>query len=208
MNIFVVDKSPVICAQALCDLRLNKMILETAQLLCNAYRYWHSKELVEYNKDIIYKVTHDNHPCSIWLKKDVSNYKWLLNYFYELNEERLVRTSKTHLSFTKLYNMLFEASPYSPTKYDYEVDFTFNCANLYPSSGNVFTDYKLCLINKWLQDVREPTWHYRGPPSFVIYNIKNKRTELNNVNQFEKPILQRKLLINHLLWGKHGQDNI
>ena len=33
MNIFVIDPDTAKCAQALDDLRLNKMIIETAQLL-------------------------------------------------------------------------------------------------------------------------------------------------------------------------------
>ena len=74
MNIFLVDKNPVVCAQALCDLRLNKMIFETAQLLCTAYRHWHDPEDVEAYKDTIYKVTHENHPCSIWIRKSIGNY--------------------------------------------------------------------------------------------------------------------------------------
>ena len=34
MNIFVIDKDPVVAAQNLCDKHVVKMILESAQMLC------------------------------------------------------------------------------------------------------------------------------------------------------------------------------
>ena len=38
MNIFVLDKSPIISAQMQCDKHIVKMPLETAQMLCSV---WH-----------------------------------------------------------------------------------------------------------------------------------------------------------------------
>ena len=37
MNIFVTDKDPVVAAQNLCDKHINKMIVESAQMLANAF---------------------------------------------------------------------------------------------------------------------------------------------------------------------------
>ena len=38
MNIFYVDKDPMIAAQMMCDKHVVKMILESAQLLSTAHR--------------------------------------------------------------------------------------------------------------------------------------------------------------------------
>ena len=66
MNIFVLDEDPCIAARQLCDKHIPKMVLETAQLLCSAH------------ETAPYKRTHYNHPCAIWTRASLSNYKWLL----------------------------------------------------------------------------------------------------------------------------------
>ena len=38
MNIFYVDRDPVIAAQMMCNKHIPKMILESAQMLCSAKR--------------------------------------------------------------------------------------------------------------------------------------------------------------------------
>ena len=38
MNIFVLDKDPVVAAQMLCDKHVSKMIVESAQMLSTAHR--------------------------------------------------------------------------------------------------------------------------------------------------------------------------
>ena len=68
MNIFVLDPSPRIAAQSLCDVHVVKMILESAQLLSTQDRLagvLHG-----------YAITHENHPCRICLSNP-ANYLWL-----------------------------------------------------------------------------------------------------------------------------------
>ena len=62
MNIFVPYPDSMKCAEALDDLRLNKMILETAQLLSTAARF-HGYV------GNVYGSTHINHPCSVWARQ-------------------------------------------------------------------------------------------------------------------------------------------
>lgn len=175
MNIFLVDKNPQICAQALCDLRLNKMILETGQMLCTAYRHWFP-ELAQQPEvaDLLYRVTHYNHPCNVWLRQDIYNYVWLVEYFLCLELERVYRTGKSHLTFQKLYVML--DSPIDDMEVTHDLAFNFDCSNIYevpiftghrfPGEG-VFGNYKQCLVNKWLNDKRKPTWTKCGKPEFA-----------------------------------------
>ena len=69
MNIFVLDLNIKKCARYHCDRHVVKMILESAQMLSSALRLngW----------DHGYKVTHPNHPCTIWTRASLSNWKWL-----------------------------------------------------------------------------------------------------------------------------------
>jgi hypothetical protein len=70
----------------------NKMILETAQLLSTALRARHTSMPV-------YKSTHINHPCSIWVRENKSNYSWTLKHFSALIQEKIARTGKSEEFF-------------------------------------------------------------------------------------------------------------
>ena len=66
MNIFITSFDSKEAASHLDDLRLNKMILETAQLLSSAYRHLFG------DNELLYKDTHFNHPCAIWASPYIS----------------------------------------------------------------------------------------------------------------------------------------
>jgi hypothetical protein len=96
MNIFVLDENPSLCAEYHCDKHVVKMILETCQLLCSAYYFQENMDNVK-NIDI-YKLTHKNHPCSIWVRQSLSNWLWLKNLGIELYKEYKYRYGKQHKS--------------------------------------------------------------------------------------------------------------
>lgn len=88
MNIFYLDNNPKTCARYHCDKHVVKMILETAQLLCGAH--WAT------GGEAQYKPTHLNHPCAIWTRKSLSNYKWLCELGFQLCLEYTRRYGKQH----------------------------------------------------------------------------------------------------------------
>ena len=63
---------------------------------------------LESSNDQVYKATHANHPCSIWVRQTTSNYEWLYALFCYLHEEYLTRFHKPHLSYTLLHALLKE----------------------------------------------------------------------------------------------------
>ena len=71
MNIFVVSRHPAICAQALDDKRLNKMILETTQILCAVINLEADAQVTPY------KTSHATHPITIWALRDKDHQRWL-----------------------------------------------------------------------------------------------------------------------------------
>ena len=119
MNIFFTDKDPEVAARNLCDQHVIKMILESAQLLCTAHRVLdgiklENLEILRKNKvrkvtryyledacrnDGLYKATHVNHPCSIWVRESSANYYWLYGHMRYLNSVYLERFGKTHKVF-------------------------------------------------------------------------------------------------------------
>lgn len=102
MNIFFLDRDPAKAARYHCNKHVVKMILESAQLLCTAHRV-----LDGVDNDTLYRATHHNHPCAIWVRSSVMHYRWLYELMRELNEEFKRRYKGVdHLSWTKLKDLL------------------------------------------------------------------------------------------------------
>jgi Pyrimidine dimer DNA glycosylase len=90
MNIFVLDTDVVKCAQYHLDKHCVKMILESTQLLNNAL-ITHSMSYAP-----IYRLTHKNHPASIWTSLSRENFDWLTDLGLALCDEYTYRYGKTH----------------------------------------------------------------------------------------------------------------
>ena len=104
MNIFYLDSDPYVAAEMSCNSHVVKMILESAQMLCTAHRELQPEDDVP---DVFYKSTHKNHPSTVWVRKNISHYRWLYAHFCALSDEYTHRYGKTHLSDTKLRELLY-----------------------------------------------------------------------------------------------------
>jgi hypothetical protein len=69
------------------------MILEQNQLLTTVHHMSGADP-----KSVPYRKTHYNHPCSVWVRKSLANYKWLLLATRELCKEYTYRYGKIHKS--------------------------------------------------------------------------------------------------------------
>lgn len=90
MNIFVLDLDVKKCAEYHSNSHIVKMVLETAQLLCGVHHMT--------GGDAPYKLSHKNHPCSIWVRECIENYIWLCDLGIELSKEYTHRYGKRHKS--------------------------------------------------------------------------------------------------------------
>lgn len=99
MNIFILDNDIEKCAQYHCDKHVVKMILESAQLLSTGVRLS--------GLDEGYKLTHPNHPCSVWVSESLSNWKWLRELATALNKEYRYRFEKNvnHKSYDLIHSL-------------------------------------------------------------------------------------------------------
>jgi hypothetical protein len=103
MNIFYLDEDTKLCAQAHCDRDVIKMALEYAQMMSTAHRILDEpSELIE----PMYKPTHKNHPCAIWLRESGGNYKWMYEMWHYLCKDYWWRYDKIHKGWEALYNKL------------------------------------------------------------------------------------------------------
>lgn len=152
MNIFVTSKCPIESASYLDTIRLNKMISESAQLLCSALRH--------YEIAVPYKKSHQNHPAAVWCRATRSNYMWLWNHFDALWAEMFRRRGTIHKSGTHK-QFLFDAAIHIP---DGELTPFVNCAAnaklgiSYKHIEDTCLAYQLYLSDRWETDKREPTW--------------------------------------------------
>jgi hypothetical protein len=94
MNIFVLDENPEVAAKMHNDKHCVKMILESAQLLCGVHHMSNQSSALE----VPYKLSHKNHPCSIWARQCIENYIWLCDLGLALCEEYTYRYGKRHKS--------------------------------------------------------------------------------------------------------------
>lgn len=160
MNIFLSSDDPLLCAQALDDKRVVKMALETAQLLASA--------TFSLGFDIGYAPTHINHPCAKWARSGRFAFLWLIEHGMYLCNEYEHRFGDVHASkevILKAYQYRHLFSVKTP-------EFSFNCSGF--DTGDVFFDYKLCLVHKWHHldgfvsaRSKKPKWTRRNRPNFA-----------------------------------------
>ena len=105
MNIFILGHSMEEIAQAHVDKHIVKMPLEAAQMLSTAVRLT--------GIDAGYKITHQNHPCSIWVRESLSNWLWLRELAHYLNNEWKWRYYHDH--DCKAFEMI-KTLPFPPIK--------------------------------------------------------------------------------------------
>lgn len=159
MNIFVPYPNAKRNAEMLDDLRLNKMIVESSQMLCSAlHRYG-----VE---DIPYKNSYPKHPCTLWAGDTHGNAQYLYNLARWMLEERKLRGFGPHkcsgvLDFVSKNLSSIVRGPTTPF---------VNCTADYKWLP-VHAAYKFQMCKKWDEDVKRPKWTRRGPPGFYINHL-------------------------------------
>lgn len=101
MNIFILDEDVKVSASYHCDQHVNKMILEAAQILCAVN--------IKAGLAAPYKLTHANHPCTIWAGKSLENYLYTMDYALWLNEEAKKRYNRSsdHKSWLVIESLEF-----------------------------------------------------------------------------------------------------
>jgi hypothetical protein len=159
MNIFVVSDDIQENAQMLDDKRLIKMILEHTQMLSTA--------LHVNGVPGPYKITHKNHPCTVWASSNPTNWIRLLELTFELIKEYKYRFDKIHACHAKVVEC---GQKFSLSEFSYKqaaLDPYANCS-LFKEETDVYTAYKKTMIVKWQNDKRAPKWTKRERPSWSL----------------------------------------
>lgn len=86
MNIFHLDRDPIIAAKYYVDRHVVKIITEINQCLASAYPSGVAP----------YKWSHYNHPMVAWCRKSKQNFQWAVKHCLALCSEYTRRYGKTH----------------------------------------------------------------------------------------------------------------
>jgi hypothetical protein len=98
MNIFCLDTDPIIAAEQHCDKHVVKQIVEDFQMLGSAVIRHGAKptEMPLTQKGTPLKGGYHNHPCTIWVGENRSNFEWTCFHALALAEEYTRRYNKKH----------------------------------------------------------------------------------------------------------------
>lgn len=189
MNIFTPYETTTESARALDDRRFIKSILEDAQMLCTAFikddpvkqtKLIESSEFIEmWNHTVtpflpmLYKPTHENHPCTVWVRKHPNNWLWLHRHFLACSAEYTYRFNKTHKSyltlepFFDLVAQMLLTQEYSAINHTPIIYVGKELPEEY-NNKSVFDKYKKLLHIKWNQDKTFSKWTSVPPPDFLF----------------------------------------
>lgn len=161
MNIFAFDSDPWLSALWLDDVRKNKMVVETAQLLSTAIRFNDP-----FTELAVYKPAYIGHPCTVWARTSRDNFKWLTEYFRCLVVQRGgAHKSAALISSFEHYALHGRFSSTNRTPFA-------NCArNLdrgvdYSHVSDVHSAYRQYINDRWSRDTITLSWKHGKQPDW------------------------------------------
>lgn len=173
MNIFVLSPSPQESARSHCDQHLHKMILESAQMLSTVMHLLPSGDPVL--RRVIYKPTHQNHPCTKWMLQSLHNTEWVINLCEELQNIKYDLGQERHSSM----EIIAACKEWLiPTKFNEPENFIFagpafiKLDNLrYPTISSKYQEYYRYKARTWLDSGRRMSYKGRPVPDFMKDSI-------------------------------------
>lgn len=162
MNIFALDNDPKIAATMLCDRHISKMILESAQML--------TAVAARYNHPTLYKISHKNHPCTLWAGDRYANWIWLIDNALAMEQEKIRRTGKGHMS-AEVVRWYLEHNYGPPIDELPMTPFAQAMPEQYRDSNNPVRAYRDYYLGEkqFFKDGRRPKWTKAEPPDWWEY---------------------------------------
>lgn len=163
MNIFALSECPEQSALWLDDIRKNKMILESAQMLSTAIR-----TLCPDTGLSVYRTAYLNHPCSIWARASRGNFMWLIKHMSALFNQK----SGAHKS-AELIPAFQHYAEYGQFPDEDLTDFA-NCArNMergvdYSDVSDVHQAYRMYMNDRWKERNITLTWKWGEEPEWRL----------------------------------------
>jgi len=161
MNIFAFSPDPKQSALWLDDVRKNKMILETAQLLSAAIRFYDPA-----TKLPVYKQTHSGHPCTHWTRASRANFQWLTDYMQALVDQKHgTHDSSKLLPYFREYAISGEffkepLTPFANCAANADLGLSFK------HIADTHLAYRMYIRERWKQDTIHLSWYWGKEPDW------------------------------------------
>ena len=170
MNLFILSLNFRECAEFMFDKHISKILLEIVQMLCAAMQLIDPDNEVK-NKIKLYKISHKNHPVTIWMRDSLENYMWALNLVEAMHCEWKYRYDHPADKLHKSYIVATFLKEFAPS------------ADKFPNTG--LTPFALampveCKCDDPIESYRKyyqtadkqkiASWKKRGKPEWYQFN--------------------------------------
>jgi hypothetical protein len=133
------------------------MTLEAAQLLSTAY--------IAGDRLGLYKPTHYNHPCAIWVRESIHNFNYLVRLFKALGDEYTYRYRRKHQSLELLptFTSVTPDLPNVPM-----TPFKLAMPDEFKIKDDPVTSYRNYYVSK--SKTVDMRWSPRSIPNWYVFN--------------------------------------
>jgi hypothetical protein len=169
MNLFILSSSQKQIAEWMFDCHIVKIILEAVQMLCTAKLLLDADDPTN---DKLYKISHKNHPVSIWVRKSYENYIWTLKLVYEMHNEWRFRYNHPKTTNHKSYIVAYHLLKYAPSKDKFECSGLTPFATAMPDEYKIYNDPIECYKKYYMSEPKQKLakWRKREKPEWYILN--------------------------------------
>ena len=187
MNIFFLSMSIKRCVRYYFDKHVIKMILEYTQLLSTCYFILNQDLAKQYlNDNLIYKPTHINHRCNIWIRQHYNNYMFVCELALALCDEWRYRYNhcKIHACESKLKFLLTHPPSHINNNIIIKTKYNPKCLSI-PLPQAMPNEYKTKNKNVY-HTVQAYRQYYKSPQKqhIVSWTKKHQNDKIN----LDKPI--------------------
>lgn len=174
MNLFILSLIQREIAMFMMDKHVYKILLEAVQMLCCAKRLL---EPDEENDTILYKISHKNHPVSIWCRTSRENFIWTLDLIEELHNEWRYRYNHSETKFHKSYIVAIYLRNNIPNKFPESglTQFSLAMPDIYKNEDTVLS-YRNYYMSVEKQKIA--SWKKREKPEWYIINNSSPISKL------------------------------
>lgn len=157
MNMFIFDKNMHTNVKYYPDVYTYKMLVESCQVLCSVYYFTNQEHLSPY------KLTHKSHPVCIWVRKSLSNWKYLRDLALCIYDEYLYRYDKPSHKSGDIVLELLEPNlqDIGLTEFPQCFDDKYKCSDVVEGYRKYFCETKQHLMK----------WKNREIPNWVLTNL-------------------------------------
>jgi hypothetical protein len=192
LNIFVLDKEELACAQALCDEHVRNRGIHYAQILSNVHHHFNKTcgRFVDgrpTGRHAILPALYVDHPSVVWARNDRDNYLWLLavltvtwsEYKYRFGRKHRYADMLRPLSDlpngipqpVKTTTIVPTSPPAQCLREEFRIATTVADFREWKNTVDAYREY-------YIQEYADATWTRRMPPAWFVEGVGKQSAEI------------------------------